>query len=75
MNRQVVIPPRIFGERPVAGENRECRHAFDGEGLQMIAADKDDHIRLRLIQYLPQLAHRGDRSVELRMVFILRICE
>jgi hypothetical protein len=41
----------------------------------MIAADKDDHVRPRLVENLPEFTHPGDGGVELRRVFVLRIRE
>ena len=72
MNRQIVLAAREPGNRPVTRHDRKTGHAGDREGFDMIGAEKQDGIRLGLVENLAELAHAVAGLIELLRVLVGR---
>ena len=55
MDRQLVFAPGEFRDGAAAGDDRERRNAGDRERLDVIAAEKHDHVGLGLVEHLAEL--------------------
>ena len=56
--RQLVFAAGEFRDSPAARDDRECRDAGDREGLDVIAAEKQNHVGLRFVEHATELRIR-----------------
>jgi len=75
MDGHIVLSTRELGDGAAAGDDRERRHAGDRKRLDVIAAEKHDHVRLGLVEDLAKLPHAGRGRVELLRILIRRTRE
>src|SRR5215813_7497134 len=72
MDPQIVLAARELRVRGIAGDDTERRHAAHRERLDVVGAQKDDDVGLRLVEHLAELVHAPPGLVELLRVFVRR---
>src|SRR5262245_51712081 len=72
MNRQVVLASGEAGDGAAPCDDGERRNAGDRKRLDVVASEKQNDIRLGLIEHLAQLLHTRTGLVELLRVLVRR---
>jgi len=62
----------VIGDDSLAANDRECWNTGHTERVEVIAAQKDDDVRLGLVQNFPKLTHRADAGLRLFRNFVRR---